>query len=332
MPFGISSAPEEYQRRQDQTVEGLRGVRSIIDDILIYGEGDTEEEAIADHDVKFRALMERCKERNLKLNKDKLSLKMKEVKFIGHLITSKGLKPDPEKVRAILDMPKPTNVSGVRRILGFVTYLSKFSPKLSDICEPLLKLTLKDSKFCWLDNHDNALDEIKRLVTAKPVLQYYDPKLQLVLQSDASETELGATIMQENQPIAYASKALTDTETRYAQIEKELLSVIFGLERFHQYTYGRTVQVRSDHKPLESILKKPLHAAPKRLQRMLLQLQKYDIRLQYTPGKEMYIADTLSRAYLKDLPNDNESDIEGVNMLSDLPISEQRISEIQQYS
>ena len=121
MPFGISSAPEEYQRRQDQTVEGLPGVRSIIDDILIYGEGDTEEEAIADHDVKFRALMERCKERNLKLNKDKLSLKMKEVNFIGHLITSKGLNPDPEKVRAILDMPKPANVSGVRRIIGFVT-------------------------------------------------------------------------------------------------------------------------------------------------------------------------------------------------------------------
>jgi hypothetical protein len=154
-------------------------------------------------------------------------------------------------------MPKPTNVSGVRRIIGFVTYLSKFLPKLSDICEPLRKLTLKDSEFCWLDNHDNALDEIKRLITAKPVLKYYDPKLHLVLQSDASETGLGATIMQENQPIAYASEA------RYAQIEKELLSVIFGLERFHQYTYGRTVQVRSDHKPLESILKKALHATPK---------------------------------------------------------------------
>ena len=127
---------------------------------------------------------------------------MKEVKFIGHIITTKGLKPDPEKVRAILDMPKPTNVYGVRRIIGFVTYLSKFLPKLSDICEPLRKLTLKDSAFCWLDNLDNALDEIKRLVTTKPVLKYYDPKQQLVLQSDASETGLGATIMQENQPIA----------------------------------------------------------------------------------------------------------------------------------
>lgn len=109
-------------------------------------------------------------------------------------------------------MPKPTNVSGVRRIIGFVTYLSKFLPKFSDICEPLRKLTLMDSEL--LDNHDNALDEIKRLVTAKPVLKYYDPKLQLVLQSDASETGLGATIIQEYQPIAYASRALTNTETK----------------------------------------------------------------------------------------------------------------------
>ncbi|CAG2188277.1 unnamed protein product [Mytilus edulis] len=285
MPFGITSAPEEYQRRQDQAVEGIPGVKSIIDDILIYGEGKTEEEAIKDHDRKFRLLMERCRERNLKLNKDKLKLKMKEVKFIGHLITNKGLKMDPEKVRAVLEMPKPTDVSGVRRLVGFVTYLSKFLPKLSHICEPLRKLTLKDSEFCWLENHDKALTEIKTLVTSEPVLKYYDPNMELTLQSDASETGLGAAILQENQPIAYASRALTDTETRYAQIEKELLSVVFGLQKFHQYTYGRNVYVTSDHKPLESILKKPLHCAPKRLQRMMLQLQKYNIQLVYKPGK-----------------------------------------------
>ncbi|CAC5384425.1 unnamed protein product [Mytilus coruscus] len=248
MPFSLSSAPEEYQRRQDQTVEGLPGVRSIVDDILIYGEGDTEEEAIDDHDRKFRALMERCRERNLKLNKEKLKLKLKEVRFIGHLVTSEGLKPDPEKIRAVIDIPKPTDVSG-------------------------------DSEFCWIENHDKALEEIKRLVTAEPVLRYYDPKLQLTVQSDASQTGLGAAVMQEDRPVAYASRALNDTETRYAQIEKELLSVIFGLEKFHLYTYGRTVNVISDQKPLESIMKKPLHAVPKRLQRMLLRLQKYDIIL-----------------------------------------------------
>ena len=333
MPFGISSAPEEYQRRQDQAIEGLPGVRSIIDDILIFGEGDTDEEAIIDHDKKFRSLMERCRERNLKLNKDKLKLKLREVKFIGHLITNQGLKPDPEKIRAVMEMPKPTDVSGVRRIIGFVTYLSKFLPKLSDICEPLRKLTLKESEFVWLENHDAALDRIKDMVTSEPVLSYYNPNIELTLQSDASESGLGAAIMQHNHPIAYASRALSDTETRYAQIEKELLAVIFGLEKFHQYTYGRTVRVISDHKPLESIMKKPLHAAPKRLQRMLLRLQKYDIQLQYRPGKEMYLADTLSRAYLPlDKQEVDTTEFESINAVDDMPISGERIKELQEHT
>ena len=120
------------------------------------------------------------------MNKDKLKLKLKEVKLIGHLITNEGLNMDPERVRAVLVMPKSTAVSGVRRIVGFVAYLSKCLPKLSDICEPLRKLTFKDTEFWWLENHDNALNEIKRLVTSEPVLKYYDPKLELKLQSDRS--------------------------------------------------------------------------------------------------------------------------------------------------
>ena len=180
------------------------------------------------------------------------------------MITNEGLNMDPENVRAVLAMPRSTAVYGVRRIVGFVAYLSKFLPKLSDICEPLRKLTFKDTEVWWLENHDNALNEIKRLVTSEPVLKYYDPKLQLTLQSNGSETDLAAATLQANQPIAYASRAVTEKETRYAQIEKELLSVVFGLQK---------VYVTSDHKQLESILKKPLHCAPTRLQRMMLQLQ-----------------------------------------------------------
>ncbi|VDI08221.1 Hypothetical predicted protein [Mytilus galloprovincialis] len=152
--------------------------------------------------------------------------------------------------------------------------------------------------------------------------------------SDASQTGLGAAVMQEDRPVAYASRALTYTETRYAQIEKKLLSVIFGLEKFHSITYGRTVNVISDHKPLESIMKKPLHAAPKRLQRMLLRLQKYDIILQYRPGKEMYLADTLSKAYLKETSatSSTADEIESINMIDELPISEERISELQEHT
>ena len=102
--------------------------------------------------------------------------------------------------------------------------------------------------------------------------------------------------------MAYASRALTETEQRYAQIEKEMLAIVFSLEKFHQYTYGRKVQVESDHKPLEMIFKKPLSAIPRRLQGMRMRLQEYDIEVKYRPGPEMYVADLLSRAYLPVTP------------------------------
>ena len=174
MPFGLNSAPEEFQRRQNQLVEGLRGVRCVHDDILIFGEGETDEEASRDHDRNFRALMERCRE-------NKLKFRRKEVRFVGHLLTSsKGVRADPDKVKAVQEMPVPTDVSAVRRFVGFVTYLSKFLPKLSDVCEPLRKLTVQNVEWCWLDAHDRAVSEIKKLVCACPVLKYYDPKRSLL--------------------------------------------------------------------------------------------------------------------------------------------------------
>ena len=300
MPFGISSAPEEFQRRQHEAVEGLPGVISVHDDILVYGKGNTEQEAVVDHDKNMLSLMERCKEQNITLNRDKMQLKKSQVRFLGHLLTAKGVQADPEKIRAITEMPNPTDVKGMQRFLGLVNYLSKFLPRLSTVCEPLRLLTLKDTEWCWLEIHDEVLKEIKKLVTNSPVLRYYNPEEELTLQCDASDKGLGAALLQQGQPIAFASRALSACELGYAPIEKELLAVVYGMERFHHYTYGRKVVVNSDHKPLESIVKKPLHMAPKRLQRMLLRLQGYDISLRYLKGTEMFLADTLSRAYLGD--------------------------------
>ena len=149
---------------------------------------------------------------------------------------------------------------------------------------------------------------------------------------DSSQTGLGALLLQDNKPVAYASRALTDPETRYAQIEKELLAVVFAFTRFHQYVYGKEVKVESDHKSLESITKKPLSAAPPRLQRMLLQLQRYTFTLIYKPGKDMILADTLSRAYINAKPesNDLEDDlICAVNLIvNNLPVSDPKLQEI----
>ena len=147
-----------------------------------------------------------------------------------------------------------------------------------------------------------------------------------------SQSGLGALLSQDNKPVAYASRALTDPETRYAQIEKELLAVVFAFTRFHQYVYGKEIEVESDHKPLESITKKPLSAAPPCLQRMLLQLQRYTFTQVYKPGKDMMLADTLSCAYINDKPENTdleEDQICAVNfIMSNLPISDPKRTEI----
>ena len=137
------------------------------------------------------------------------------------------------------------------------------------------------------------------MVTAPPLLKYYEREKDLVSQCDASEGGLGAALLQDGRPLAYASRALTAAERNYAQIEKELLAIVFSTERFHQYTYGRSVIVESDHNPLETILAKPLVSAPKRLQRMILRLQRFDLDVRYKKGSELHLADTLSRHYPK---------------------------------
>jgi transposase InsO family protein len=167
------------------------------------------------------------------------------------------------------------------------------------------------------------------MVTNAPLLQYYDPSKELTIQCDASQSGLGAALLQEGAPVAYASRAMTEVEQRYAQIEKEMLAMVFSLEKFNQYTYGRKVTVMTDHKPLESILKKPLMKAPKRLQAMMLRLQKYDIEAVYLQGKKMYLADTLSRAYIPETPSESET-IEYVHATTFLPISEARLKNIQE--
>lgn len=296
MPFGIKPAAEEYQRRQHEVLQGLKGVAVIADDILVYGCGDTNEEAMVDHDNNLTALLQRARTVNLKLNKRKLRLKLPSVTYMGHLLTTEGLCPDPDKVAAVQNMQTPHDVKSLQRLLGFVNYLSKFLPHLSDVCEPLRRLTDKDVEWAWLSQHEAALSCIKQLVTQHPVLKYYDLNEEVTLQCDASETGLGAALLQNGQPVAFASRTLTPTEQRYAQIEKECLAIVFACDKFDQYLHGRNhITVHSDHKPLEAIFKKSLLMAPKRLQRMLLRLQRYQIHLLYRPGKELYLADFLSR-------------------------------------
>ena len=170
----------------------------------------------------------------------------------------------------------------------------------------------------------------------QPVLKFYSLDEEVTLQCDASEKGLGATLLQNKQPVAFASRALSKTEQNYAQIEKECLSIVFGCERFRQYLLGRnTIYVEADHKPLEVIFKKPLLSAPKHLQHMLLRLQHYNLDVNYKKGSEMYITDFLSRASLPhshDKTNDYDIfslELENMNFAEFLRISDTRLQQIQ---
>ena len=202
------------------------------------------------------------------------------------MISSDGLKPSPDKLSAILNMPNPTNRAELETLLGMITYLTKFQKNLAEITSPMRALLRKDVEFSWGSEQSEAFHKVKTALTQSPVLSYYNPGKPVRLQVDSSSKGLGVCCMQDGKPIAYASKTLTPTEVAYAQIEKEMLAILFGCTRFKHYIYGRRTVVESDCKPIEAIMKKPLCSAPPRLQRMLLQLQHYDIEVVHCKGNQ----------------------------------------------
>ena len=280
MPFGIKSAQKVFQKRMSQSFGDLEGVETDVDDIFVWG--TTAEE----HDHRLKKTLQRCQEINITLNDSKCEFATTKVVYIGHKLTAQGVKPDETKVDAINKMPQPTCKKDAERLFGMVNYFAKFNPQMSMITDPIRKVTKSDVEFKWGKQQEEAFRQIEETLTAAPVLEYYDVMRPVTITCDASKSGLGAVLLQEGKPVAYASRALTDAETRYAQIEKELLAVVFGFERFNQYTYARHVEVETDHKPLEAITKKPLLMARPRLQRMLLRLQRYDFTANYKPGKK----------------------------------------------
>lgn len=348
LPFGLNCAPEIFQMRIFQILFGLPGVLVLADDILVVGKGKSLKEAYTDHNKNLKRVLARLMEFNCKLNKDKIELCKASVKFFGHILTEDGVKPDPSKIAAIEKMPQPVDKKGVKRFIGMVTYHAKYIPNLSSELAAIRELTREDVEFRWTDKEDEAFKKIKDLICQKVILQYFDNKKSCVLECDASNVGLGAAMIQDDQVIAYASRALSPAETRYAQIEKELLAVVFACSRFDQFVVGRKIIIKTDHHPLISISKKPLSKAPRRLQSMLLTLTRYNYEFQYIRGKENVTADALSRdpIKIKDYPSKDKfikaeifkiskcdyqmaRDIKAIKLCEEINITNERIEEIQ---
>ena len=217
----------------DQILEQAKGCISIADDITVHGK--TEEE----HDRHVRDLMEIARKHGLIFNPSKTHVKETSVNFFGCLYDEHGVHPDPDKVKAIHAMEAPRNVTQLQEFLGMVQFLSPFIPGLSTLTAPLRELQKKDVEFTWNSSYDAAFNRVKEAITSDATLRYFDTTKPVTIQVDASKVGLGAALIQDGKPVAYASKALTATEQRYANIECEMLAVVYGAEKFHTYVYGR---------------------------------------------------------------------------------------------
>lgn len=322
LPYGIISASEVFQFVFMEIFGDISGVGIYIDDIKISAKNHAE------HNKILAQVLQRAREYNVRFNINKCNFSKEEIKYMGHKLTPKGIELDESRVKAITEMRPPTTKEQLETFLGMVTYVSKFIPNFSETSSTLRDLTKKNSIWYWDANADKAFQNIKNLLAKAPVLKYFNVDEPVTLSVDASQSGLGAVILQENLPVGYASRSLTQTEQRYAQIEKEALAIAFGCARFHQYIYGKNVLVESDHKPLETIFKKPLNMCPARIQRIKLSLQKYDLTVRYKPGKQLLLADALSRSHLEETSNTNELLEAHVCMIMEnLPISIERKEE-----
>ena len=331
LPFGISSAPEHFQKVMQEILAGLEGVECQMDDILVFG--DTYEQ----HDKRLEAVFRRLEENGVTLNLDKCEFAKEKAAFLGHLIGKDGIEADPSKVEAIGQMKAPADVSELRHFLGMVNQMGKNLPNLAQTSKPLRDLLSKESAWIWNTAQKEALEEIKRQLVSTPVLAFYDPQLETKVSADASSYGIGAVLVQKQpegdwKPVAFISRALTGTEKRYAQIEKEALATTWACERLADYLVGKRLHVETDHKPLVPLLgSKNLEEVPPRIQRLRMRLLRFDFTISHVPGKDLVTTDALSRAPSRStssLEKEEEIDLYVENILLQLLASDKRLEQI----
>lgn len=302
MPFGLKTAPATFQRAMDNILRGLQGIHCLIylDDVIIFSS------SLQEHLQKLRTVFDRLRATNLKVQLDKSEFLRKEVLYLGHTITKDGLRPNDDKITAVLNYPLPRTTTEIKSFLGLVGYYRKFIKDFAKVTQPMTDCLKKKNNINIDDKYIASFQKCKELLTNAPLLQYPDFQRPFVLTTDASNVALGAVLSQgtigSDKPIAYASRSLNETERRYSTIEKELLAIIYAVKHFRPYLYGNKFYIYTDHRPLAWLysLKEP----NSKLTRWRLRLQEYNFEIIYKKGKQNTNADALSRIRVNALHKD----------------------------
>lgn len=302
LPFGLKGAGATFQRLMNTTLSGLIGIYCFVylDDIIIPAYD------ISDHNKKLRKVFDQFRQYNLKLSPGKCHFLRKEINFLGHSVSEKGLHPDPSKINCIKNSPTPKNQKEVKSFLAFASYYRRFLPNFAKIAQPLTNLLKKEVKFLWTDICENAFQNIKNLVTSPPILKFADFNKPFIITTDASNKAIGAVLSQgeigKDLPISFASRVLNSAEINYSVTEKEMLAICWAVNHFRPYVFQTKFLICTDHKPIAQALR--IKNPGSRLDRLRLKLEEYDYSIVYKPGKNNTNADYLSRIYTIVYDND----------------------------
>ena len=293
MPFGLRNAPATFQRLMDNFRRGLPHIKILIylDDIIVLS--TSFEQNLKD----LQAVLVRLKKFNLTANREKCHFTCSRVKYLGLWITQEGVEVGPGKISSILDIPPPKNVKQVQSFLQTCSWYRKFIPSFAEVSRPLSNLTKKKTPWTWGEGEQKAFESLKKCLVTAPILKQADETEPYIIRCDASNFAVGAVLLQglggDEHPVEYASRLLSSAERNYSTTEREALAVVWALNKFRGYVEGSEITVASDHQPLKWLMS--LKFPSGRLARWALQLQSYNLKIEYIPGKANVVADMLSR-------------------------------------
>jgi len=304
--FGAKASQDMFDEAMYRIFGDIPGCLNQRDDILIAGR------TIEEHNETLEAVLQRAADFGITFNKDKGEFAKETIQFYGYFFTKDGLKPSPDKVRAIKDCQAPASKTAVRSFLGMTGYLSKFIPRYASKTAPLRELTHKDAQFKWGEEEQIAFDSLKDSITSDDTMTYFNPSRPIILRVEASYNEgLSAGLFQKtskgDQPVHFISRTMTDTEKRYSQTEKDALSVKWAKDRFKIYLLGAPrFRIIRAHKPLIPLFNKATAKLPPRIEKWVMDMQDVDFEMIYEPGKdEADPLDFLSRHPMPETGNDS---------------------------